>query len=523
MKKIITNCALLLVTITNIAICSEQLQSSFFSITGAQKTAYGFHIPHPLPNNDGSIFYDACFHLPSLLQKAQQDEVPFILAIPDDHEKVATMSCEAPFIEGARVALAWVSAYHRFEKLGSVDVRILLIPKEYTTNQVIQSMENVLSKSIDSSPSSTPEQSIKRRIFRANDSIIRTPEITLSAISLPSVQEVHTHITPQNHSEKTVVLTGAAGFLGAHFAHELLNKGYYVIGLDNFVCSTGDNLTALKENTNFEFHELDITRSFDVEGTIDLVAHFASVPSPADYYVMPIETLRAGLHGTKQTLDLAVRKNARYLLTSTSEVYGDPEVNPQTEDYSGRVDPIGKRSQYDQSKRGGETLSKLYFDKYNIDIRIARIFNTFGPGMRLDDGRVITNFIKAGLSYSSMIIHGTGNQTRSLAYVSDTVNGLVRLAESEQITPLKHLEERVFNIGNPQEWTINNIAQAMNRVIKQHLGYTVPIRHIPHFDLTDPKVRKPDITRAHNVINYTPHIAFEDGLEKTFLHFHKKD
>ena len=246
------------------------------------------------------------------------------------------------------------------------------------------------------------------------------------------------------------------------------------------------------------------------------------MPSPKDYYERPIETLRAGLHGTYQTLQLAEKNAARYLLGSTSEVYGDPDVNPQPETYIGNVDVMGKRSQYDQSKRGAETFCKLFFDQYGLDIRIARIFNTYGPHMRLGDGRVVTNFIQAALLNTPLTIYGTGNQTRSFAYVADTVQALYKLATNDSIAQLEDIDDRIFNVGNPQECSINVVAQKINNLSQKHLDKTVSITHIPQFDFTDPKVRKPDITKISHALDYHPNIDFDQGLEKTFLYFFRK-
>ncbi len=497
--------------------------SPFFSIHTEKRDAYVFHIPYPDHVDDfKSIFFNACFDFPLALEKAQQENKALILVIPEKYYPISTTENTAPVIEGARIALAWASAYYRFNSLGNVDVRTVLIPSNATPTQTIQAIVTASQMEFENQKNLTPEEKMAQRMIHANAlpfyGNLNKPHITPVSIDSPPVAKKV--IISKPHSEKTILITGVAGFLGSYLAQAFLDKKYRVIGIDNFACSTGENLTALHSYPHFEFHEFDVSHPFEVEGPIDYIAHLASIPSPADYYTMPIETLRSGLHGARNALNLAAKKNARILLASSSEVYGNPEMHPQQESYKGNVNPIAMRSQYDESKRGEETLAKLFYDTHSIDIRIARIFNTFGPRMRLSDGRVMTNFIQAALSCQPMIVHGDGTQTRSPAFVTDTVNGLIALLESETITPLTTIEQRIFNVGTPQEYSINQIAQCVNALSEKHLGRTVPIQHIPHIDPTDPKVRRPDITALSSATGFKPIVDFACGLETMFLHYH---
>lgn len=515
-----------LVAFSQLISAHQTIHSPFFSFEIEQQTAHVFYIPHPSQTKNGnSLFFNACFDFPFILEHAHHTNVPLILAIPDTYQTISTIEEDAPIIEGARVALAWASAYQRFDTLGNINVCALLIPKTYTEQQILQNISELVTKEEYSIPFTlTPEEKMAQRITRAylfQQAPLSNAFCIKPIESRPKTPETKI-ITPKSHTKKTILITGVAGFLGSYLAQTFLDKNYYVIGLDNFICSTGENLIPLKKQAHFEFHEFDVSHPFEIEGPIDYIAHLASVPSPADYYKMPVETLRSGLHGARQALALAARKNARILLASSSEVYGNPEMHPQPETYAGRVDPIAMRSQYDESKRGEETLAKIYYEKHGIDIRIARIFNTFGPGMRLSDGRVMTNFIQAALDNKPMIVHGDGNQTRSPAFVTDTIDGLTKLLESDTISHFQSIDQRIFNVGTPIEFSVNQIADAVNTISQKHLNYTVPITHIPHFDTTDPKVRRPDITYLKKIIGFQPRISFEEGIEKMFVHYMKK-
>ncbi len=353
------------------------------------------------------------------------------------------------------------------------------------------------------------------------------PSTALRMSEVDTPYEIH---VDQSRPGPRALVTGCSGLLGSMLAEKLLEKGYQVIGIDNGLCSKQSNLSKIIDNPNFYFCSHDVTKPFTIMGRLDMVLHLASIPSPALYYRMPLETLDVGILGTLYTLDIAVQKGGRYLFASTSEVYGNPEVNPQPENYWGNVDPMGIRSPYDESKRGSETLIELYHKKYDLDVRIARIFNTYGPGMRLSDGRVITSFLQSLLKDKPLIVHGSGNQTRSFAYVTDTVDGLVRLLDYDDwimkqvqddtyYAGLSQIQERVFNIGNPTEFTINELAQIVVDLGREKLGKNATIEHIDQFDATDPYLRRPDITKAQKLLNFNPTVSLTEGLTKTLDYF----
>jgi len=303
-----------------------------------------------------------------------------------------------------------------------------------------------------------------------------------------------------------VLVTGAAGFLGSYLCDRLLSNGHEVIGMDNRVSGQTENLDAAFKNGRFSFQEHDVTEFIHVSGELDAVLHLASLASPVFYRDYPIKTLKVGALGTHKTLGLAKEKDAVYLFTSTSEVYGDPEINPQPEEYRGNVDPYGPRSCYDESKRYGEALVRGYRDKHDLDVRVARIFNTYGPRMRLDDGRVIPNFVKQALSSDDLTVYGDGEQTRSFCYVSDMIDGLLTLLHSD-------VEEPV-NIGNPDERTINELAE----VIIELTGSESGIRY-EELPPQDPEVRRPDITKAREELNWEPKVSLKDGLQEAITYF----
>lgn len=501
---------------------SSEKENPFFSMRSHSSKTYIFHIPHPeYVSHFKNLFFNACFDFPQLLEKAAQKNIPIILAIPEQYFPISTTEQTAPAIEGARIALAWASAFYRFRSLGNVDIRTVLIPQHTYPTDIVPFLLHASQMHFKNDDILTPEEKMAQRLINAKDLSMQKDlqELQIKPLFIQQPKQSKHIITPKAQSQKTIVITGVAGFLGSYLAQAFLEKDFAVIGIDNFACSTGENLAILHAYPHFEFYELDVSQPFNVEGPVDFIAHLASIPSPADYYKMPIETLRSGLHGAHNALMLAAKKNARILLASSSEVYGNPEMHPQHESYKGNVNPIAMRSQYDESKRGEETLAKLFYDAYGIDIRIARIFNTFGPRMRLSDGRVMTNFIQAVLNAQPMIVHGDGTQTRSPTFVTDTINGLVSLLESESITPCKTIEERIFNVGTPHEYSINEIAIIVNKLSEKHLRYTVPIQHVPHIDPTDPKVRRPDITLLAKATGFQPTVTFEDGLEIMFLHY----
>ena len=303
-----------------------------------------------------------------------------------------------------------------------------------------------------------------------------------------------------------ILVTGGAGFLGSHLCEALLEDGHEVIAMDNQVSGRTENLEEIFYHDRFSFYEHDVTEFIHVSGELDWVCHLASLASPVFYRENPIKTLKVGALGTHKTLGLAREKDASYLFTSTSEVYGDPEVNPQPEDYRGNVDPYGPRSCYDESKRYGESLVRAYRDKHELDVRVARIFNSYGPRMRLDDGRVIPNFVRQALTGEDLTVYGDGEQTRSFCYVSDLIDGLVALMESNEDTPV--------NIGNPDERTILNLAEEIVEITNSDSSIIHQER-----PPQDPEVRRPDLTKAKQELGWEPEITLREGLQQTIEHF----
>jgi len=312
-----------------------------------------------------------------------------------------------------------------------------------------------------------------------------------------------------------ILITGAAGFLGSHLCDKLLSEGHEVIGMDNFVTGSPDNLSHLAGNPNFSFILHDVSEFIFVPGKIDAVMHFASpaspnATSPYGYPNLPIQTMKAGALGTHNTLGVARVQGARFLLASTSEIYGDPLEHPQKETYWGHVDSIGPRSVYDEAKRFAESLTMAYHRTHNVDTRIVRIFNTYGPRMRLDDGRVVPNFILQALRGEPLTIYGDGSQTRSFCFVSDLVEGIYKLLLSDETLPV--------NVGNPTELTIQQFAETINKMIGNKAGITYKEgMFVGH----DPQRRQPDISKARKVLNWEPKISLEEGLEKTIPYFRK--
>jgi dTDP-glucose 4,6-dehydratase len=301
-------------------------------------------------------------------------------------------------------------------------------------------------------------------------------------------------------------MSGAAGFIGSHFCDRLIAEGHQVLALDNFMTGSARNLEHLRGNSSFEFRECDVCQPVAVDGPADAVLHLASLASPKDYLEHPIETLDVGSAGTRNLLELARQKQARFLLTSTSECYGDPLVHPQVETYWGNVNPVGVRSCYDESKRYAEALTMAYHRVYKLRTNIARIFNTYGPRMQLDDGRVVPAFIDQALQGKPMTVFGDGSQTRSFCYVQDLVDGLYRLALSDERYPV--------NLGNPLEMTILEFAERIQRLTgaKAQLEF----KPLPE---DDPKKRQPDISKAKQVLGWEPTVALEDGLRETIEYF----
>jgi dTDP-glucose 4,6-dehydratase len=306
-----------------------------------------------------------------------------------------------------------------------------------------------------------------------------------------------------------ILITGGAGFLGSHLCDRFLSEGHQVVAMDNLITGSTANIEHLAGDENFRFVKQDVTEYLYVEGELDAILHFASPASPIDYLELPIQTLKVGALGTHKTLGLAREKEARYLLASTSEVYGDPLEHPQREDYWGNVNPIGPRGVYDEAKRFAEAMTMAYHRYHGLDTRIARIFNTYGPRMRLEDGRVVPNFIAQALRHEPLTVYGDGQQTRSFCYVSDLIEGIYRLLFSHEVEPV--------NVGNPREMAIIEFAKLVNGIT----GNSAGVVHEP-LPVDDPKVRQPDITRARSVLGWEPEVPLEDGLRETITWFEER-
>lgn len=308
--------------------------------------------------------------------------------------------------------------------------------------------------------------------------------------------------------EKTVVVTGGAGFLGSHLCDRMLNEGYKVVCIDNLITGNINNISHLFGNENFQFIKHDITNYIHVPGKVDYILHFASPASPIDYLKLPIQTLKVGSLGTHKVLGLAKEKGARFLLASTYEVYGDPIEHPQKETYWGNVNPIGPRGVYDEAKRFAEAMTMAYHRYHNVETRIVRIFNTFGPRMRLNDGRVLPAFISQALNGEDLTVFGDGSQTRSFCFVDDLVEGIYRLLLSDEVEPV--------NIGNPDEITILQFAEEVVKLVKANVK--IVFKDLPE---DDPKIRQPDITKAKNILKWEPKYSRTEGLKITLEYFIK--
>ena len=316
-------------------------------------------------------------------------------------------------------------------------------------------------------------------------------------------------LTPYTPMKKRVVITGAAGFIGSHLAETLLDRGYSVIGIDNLLTGDIGNIAHLAGHPDFQFIKHDVTNYIYIDGPVDFVLHWASPASPIDYLELPIPTLKVGALGTHKALGLAKAKGARFVIASTSEVYGDPLEHPQKESYWGNVNPIGPRGVYDEAKRFAEAMTVAYHRFHGLDTKIVRIFNTYGPRMRVRDGRAVPAFISQALRNEDVTIFGDGSQTRSFTYITDLVDGIIRLMLSDVNDPV--------NIGNPREMTLKALAETIVRMTgsSSRLVY----RPLPE---DDPKVRQPDITRARTLLGWEPKVTVEDGLTKTIEYFRTK-
>jgi dTDP-glucose 4,6-dehydratase len=313
-----------------------------------------------------------------------------------------------------------------------------------------------------------------------------------------------------------ILITGAAGFLGSHLCDRLIAEGHQVIGMDNFITGSPDNIAHLAGNENFSFYKHDVSNYIYIPGKVDAVLHFASPASPdpkspVGYFNLPIQTMKAGALGTHHTLGVAKANGAKYLLASTSEIYGDPLVHPQREDYPGNVDPTGERAVYDEAKRFAESLTMAYHRTHEVDTRIVRIFNTYGPRMDLEDGRALPNFLKQALLGQPLTVYGDGSQTRSFCYVDDLIEGILRLLDSDEHLPV--------NIGNPHEMSILQFAEIINELTGNKAGVT----YLPDDRSTrDPQRRQPDITRARAILGWEPKYSLEDGIKNTIPYFKGK-
>ncbi len=306
-----------------------------------------------------------------------------------------------------------------------------------------------------------------------------------------------------------VLITGVAGFLGSHLADRFIVEGHEVVGMDNFLTGTTENIEHLFGNEQFHFIRHDVTEFMYVKGPLDGVLHLASPASPIDYLKLPIQTLKVGSLGTHKALGLSLEKKARFLISSTSEVYGDPQVHPQREDYWGHVNPIGPRGVYDEAKRFAEAITMAYHRYHGLDVRIARIFNTYGPRMRIDDGRVVSNFIVQALQDKPLTVYGDGTQTRSFCYMDDLVDGLFRLFQSDRSMPT--------NLGNPVEFSILELIETLERVVGRKLN--VVHEALPE---DDPQVRQPDISAARKDLNWEPGVSLEEGLRRSLPYFQER-
>jgi dTDP-glucose 4,6-dehydratase len=313
-----------------------------------------------------------------------------------------------------------------------------------------------------------------------------------------------------------ILITGAAGFLGSHLCDRLLSEGHDVIGLDNFITGNPGNIAHLQGNEKFSFQKHDVSNFIFVKSKVDAVLHFASPASPnpqspSGYFNLPIQTMKAGALGTHNCLGVAKAHQARFLLASTSEIYGDPVVHPQSEDYTGNVDPAGPRAVYDEAKRFAESLTMAYHRYHGVDTRIIRIFNTYGPRMDLEDGRALPNLLKQALLGQPLTVYGDGSQTRSFCFVDDLVDGIVKLLYSDEHLPV--------NVGNPNEMSILQFAETINRIVgnKGGITYVKDARSV-----RDPQQRQPDISRARKILGWEPQISLEQGIARTIPYFKEK-
>jgi dTDP-glucose 4,6-dehydratase len=348
-------------------------------------------------------------------------------------------------------------------------------------------------------------------VWRAIDDARTLPAVEVVHMNMITMKGVDTSNALMNTGRgisMRVLITGGAGFIGSHLCDFFLQRGHHVIAMDNLLTGNTDNIAHLAGQERFQFIKHDVTNYIYVPGPLDMILHFASPASPIDYLELPIQTLKVGSLGTHKVLGLAKAKGARFLLASTSETYGDPQVHPQPESYWGNVNPVGPRGVYDEAKRFAEAMTMAYHRFHGLETRIVRIFNTYGPRMRLADGRVVPNFLQQALRQEPLTVYGDGQQTRSFQYVSDLVNGIYKLLLSDEVEPV--------NIGNPREFTIRDFAELVNRLTDNPAGILVK----PDLRITDdPQTRQPDIRKARALLHWEPAVELEDGIRQTLPYF----
>jgi nucleoside-diphosphate-sugar epimerase len=431
------------------------------------------HLKLDYHRNHEEQFFWAALELPKLLEQLRQAQQGCTLYIPRGTHLVNPSTAESYFAEACRLCKTWCSVFNRL----------------YKTHFNFIEYEDV--NRLDSSISAVPGY---QKRFVEKQTILETD------------------FPPLKDGQERVFIAGGAGFIGSHLVDRLIEEGHQVIVVDNYRCCLSTNLDHYKNHPLLHVFEHDISHPFLTSQAVTAVINAASVPSPEFYYKLPLETLFTGIDGSLNCLELARVYDAKYLFTSTSEVYGDPEISPQPEWYPGRVNPTGLRACYDESKRAGETLALYYAEHYELDVRIARIFNTYGPRMALNDGRVIPNFIRQIQEGTPCTVYGEGTQTRSFGYVSDTVEGLMLLfcAQLHELSA----SERVFNIGNPEEYTIYELA-LKTQAYARACGKDTEIIFVPLPDIDDPKKRNPNISRSQLLLGFHPKVKLHEGLSKT--------
>lgn len=463
------------------------------------------------------------FEFPRKIKHALKQGRKILIFLPNNYSGYSPVHKLAPYIEGSRIALAWASTYASLREKYKENIKIFSynyldpINTNIIANFITQKQDLFLNRSANALLKIEP---FVMPAYLDNKIDLKRLKNKIKRSIKNDIKEV-TFITRQDFkliNSETVVITGGAGFIGSHLAKELIRQNYKVIILDNLSTGSLQNLDTIENSEKLLFFNHDVSIPFNIDCDISYIVHLASLPSPQYYYNKPLETMSVGLDGTKNCLDLALNKKARFLFSSSSEVYGDPELNLQAEDYAGNVNPIGMRSQYDESKRGAETIIKLYCDNFDIDARIIRLFNTYGPYMNINDGRVITNFIRAALEDKPLKLYGGGLQTRSFSYITDTLDGILRVLLSDKLNNLK-LEQKIFNVGNDQEFSIIELGNKITNLSQKYLNKTPIITVQENIDKDDPKQRRPDLSRLKNLLGYNYTVSLDMGLEKTFLYF----